>query len=429
MPSPETCATAANIVNDVLHHGHSLDSTAAKRLKLQPAQNHSEIREIAWGSVRWAYRYRRLLQQKLHKPIRSQDTILENLLLCAFYQYEHLNAPDYAITSGAVEAANLLGRGHAKNLVNGVLRAHLRDPAFITAEQEEAQYATPMWLLSCLREAWPDDWKDIVDSYNSRPPLTLRVNTQFTSRSNYMLRLAEAGVDSTASNLSPWAITLAKPRSVLRVPGFSDGLVSVQDAAAQLSPCFLGPLQGLRVLDACAAPGGKTGQLYELATDTTSITAIDLPDRTNLIRENIQRLKGHVDIIDGDVTEPDRWWDGKPYDRIILDAPCSGRGVIRRHPDIRVLRRHTDIPRFSCNQLNMIQQLWPLLRRGGCLLYITCSIFPAENDAVIELLLENTKDACSVPSDYSLGESTRFGRQFLPCSEGDGLYYAIVQKC
>jgi 16S rRNA (cytosine967-C5)-methyltransferase len=244
-----------------------------------------------------------------------------------------------------------------------------------------------------------------------------------------LLRLVKAGVDSTASNLSPWAITLAKPCSVLKVPGFSDGLVSVQDAAAQLSPCFLGPLQGLRVLDACAAPGGKTGQLYELATDTTSITAIDLPGRTNLIRENIQRLKGHVDIVCGDVTEPDRWWDGKPYDRIILDAPCSGSGVIRRHPDIRVLRRHTDIPRFSRNQLNMIQQLWPLLRRGGCLLYITCSILPAENDAVIGLLLENTKDASSVPTDHSLGKSTRFGRQFLPCPEGDGLYYAIVQKC
>ena len=203
----------------------------------------------------------------------------------------------------------------------------------------------------------------------------------------------------------------------------------VQDAAAQLSPCFLGPLQGLRILDACAAPGGKTGQLYELATDSTSITAIDLPGRTHLIHENIQRLKGHVDIIGDDVTEPDRWWDGTPYDRIILDAPCSGTGVIRRHPDIRVLRRHTDIARFSCNQLNMIQQLWPLLCRGGRLLYITCSVLPAENDAVIERLMENTKDACSVPSDYSLGESTRFGRQFLPCAEGDGLYYAIVQKC
>jgi 16S rRNA (cytosine967-C5)-methyltransferase len=167
MPSPEACATAATIVNDVLHHGHSLDSTTAKRLKHQPIKNHSEIREIAWGSVRWAYRYRRLLQQKLHKPIHCQDTILENLLLCAFYQYEHLNAPDYAITSGAVEAANLLGRGHAKNLVNGVLRAHLRDPAFITAEQEEAQYAPPMWLLTCLRDAWPDARKDNVESYTS----------------------------------------------------------------------------------------------------------------------------------------------------------------------------------------------------------------------------------------------------------------------
>ncbi len=429
MPSPEACATAANIVNDVLHHGHSLDSTAAKRLKPQPAESHSEIREIAWGSVRWAYRYRHLLQQKLHKPIRSRDTILENLLLCAFYQYEHLDAPDYAITSGAVEAASLLGRKHAKNLVNGVLRAHLRDPVSITTGQEEAQYATPMWLLSCLRKAWPDDWNDIVNTYNSRPPLTLRANIQLTSRSDYMLRLLKAGVDSTASSLSQWAITLAKPRSVLKVPGFSDGLVSVQDAAAQLSPCFLGPLQGLRILDACAAPGGKTGQLYELATDSTSITAIDLPGRTHLIHENIQRLKGHVDIIGGDVTEPDRWWDGTPYDRIILDAPCSGTGVIRRHPDIRVLRRHSDIARFSCNQLNMIQQLWPLLCRGGRLLYITCSILPAENDAVIERLMENTKDAGSVPSDYSLGESTRFGRQFLPCAEGDGLYYAIVQKC
>ena len=310
MPSPETCATAANIVNDVLHRGHSLDSTAAKRLKHQQAENHSEIREIAWGSIRWAYRYRYLLRQKLHKPIRSQDTILENLLLCAFYQYEHLDAPDYAITSGTVEAASLLGRKHAKNLINGVLRAQLRDPASITTGQEEAQYATPMWLLSCLRKAWPDDWNNIVDTYNSRPPLTLRTNTQLNSRSDYMDRLVKAGVESTASNLSPWAITLAKPRSVLQVPGFSDGLVSVQDAAAQLSPCFLGPLQGLRVLDACAAPGGKTGQLYELATDTTSITAIDLPGRTNLIRENIQRLKGHVNIIGGDVTEPDRWWDG-----------------------------------------------------------------------------------------------------------------------
>jgi len=429
MPSPEACATAANIVNDVLHYRLNLDSTTAKRLKHQRPESHSEIREIAWGSVRWAYRYRTLLEQKLNKPIRSKDSILENLLLCAFYQYEHLDTPDYAVTSGAVEAANLLGRGHAKNLVNGVLRAHLRDPASLRTGQEEAQYATPMWLLSCLREAWPDNWKYIINTYNSRPPLTLRANAQLTSRSDYMRHLVKAGVESTASNLSPWAITLAKPCSVLQVPGFCDGLVSVQDAAAQLSPYFLGPLQGLRVLDACAAPGGKTGQLSELATDSTSITAIDLPGRTNLIHENIQRLKGDVDIVSGDVTEPGRWWDGILYDRIILDAPCSGTGVIRRHPDIRVLRRHSDIPRFSRDQLNMAHKLWPLLRRGGRLLYITCSILPAENDAVIKNLLDNTKDAHSVTNDYSLGERTRFGRQFLPCDEGDGLYYAIVQKC
>ncbi|MEE3288258.1 MAG: 16S rRNA (cytosine(967)-C(5))-methyltransferase RsmB [Pseudomonadota bacterium] len=428
MPTAEACAVAATIVDDVLSRGRTLDSAARDRLRTTRSEGWPEIREIAWGSIRWTYRYRPLLRHRLHKPVRRRESVLENLMLCALYQYDHLDEPEYAITSSTVDAAGILGREHARQLVNAVLRSHLRDRNPDFEANAEFRYATPEWLLSAVRRAWPDNWQEILDNFNLHPPLSLRVNPRHNSREAYLVRLKQAGLSACPSQLSPWAVTLEKPVPVARLPGFADGEVSVQDAAAQLSPLLLGALENIRVLDACAAPGGKTGQLAELTEEGFFLKALDIPDRIHLIEENLQRLGLTAQTSAADATQPDQWWDGEPYDVVLLDAPCSGSGVIRRHPDIRVLRRSSDIPALSDKQLLLLRRLWPVLKPGGRLLYVTCSILPAENDDLVDTFLKLEPEAKISRIDFSHGIETRLGHQFLPGKQGDGLYYAMLHK-
>ena len=428
MPTAEVCAVAATIVNDVLSGGRALDGAAQERLPSIQRKDWPEVREIAWGSIRWVYRYRPLLRNRLHKPLQRRESILENLMLCALYQYNHLDAPEYAITASSVEATRILGHSHRSPLVNGVLRAHLREPNPGLAVDVQHHHATPEWLLAAVRRAWPDDWEDILSIFNHHPPLSLRVNPHRNSRQAYLTELKRSGLNAELSRLSPWAVKLEKPVPVSKLPGFADGDVSVQDAAAQLSPLLLGTLDNCRVLDACAAPGGKTAQLAELGGQAFFLEALDLPERVHLIEDNLRRIGLTVRVSAADATQPGEWWDGEPYDVVLLDAPCSSTGVIRRHPDIRVLRRASDIPKLARKQLLLLSRLWPVLRPGGRLLYITCSILPDENDDLVNAFLASEPTAGVGRMDIKQGIATRNGRQFLPGNDGDGFYYCLLHK-
>ncbi len=429
MPSPEVCATACHTVDDVVQRGRSLDRAAAERLPSLPPSAQGEAREISWGAVRWYYRYQPVLEELFHRPLRQKDKILETLVLCGLYQLDHLNEPDYAVTSSTVETCRLLQREKARGLVNAVLRKYLRQKNENPTRRASAWHSMPGWLIRALHTTWPTEWHTIVQACNERPPLTLRINGRQCQPDRYLRRLTELGLAGFESPVCRSAITLARPLPVHQIPGFSTGDVSIQDAAAQLTPLFTGDLRGRTVLDACAAPGGKTCHLLEVATPQLSVTSLDLPERTQKIKENLTRLGLKAKVISGDATRPDEWWDGNPFDCIIVDAPCSATGVIRRHPDIRIHRRETDIIEFSKRQFDLLRALWPLLNPGGRLVYITCSILPAENDDIIAKFVGTTLDAQVRAVPLDIGIATDYGRQLLPQPGGsDGFFYAALDR-
>ena len=428
MPTADVCARAAQIIHTTIAEGQSLDRSARDLLRDLDSRDQAEAREISWGTVRWWYRYREAIRRKLSRPISNKDRILEALLISGLYQFDHMDEPDYAITSGTVEAARVLGRPRAVGLVNGVLRSWLRDPDRLANLSTESQYATPQWLIDEIKQSWPEDWMDILDSATQKPPMTLRVNPKKTSRARYLDLLSRDAVSATPSDLSPWGVTLLKGRDVSRIPGFEAGMCSVQDEAAQLTPFLCNDFNGGRVLDACAAPGGKTTHLLETLPGIASFTAIDLPGRTSLIRSNLNRLGEKAEVISTDIHDVDRWWDRKPFDLILLDAPCSGTGVLKRHPDIRHHRRPSDIGAFSAKQERLLHSLWPLLARGGHFLYATCSILTTENDNIVRQALDKFSDARIKPFELPSARFTSYGQQILPNAQRDGLYYASLQK-
>jgi 16S rRNA (cytosine967-C5)-methyltransferase len=429
MPSPEVCATACHTVEDVVHRGRSLNRAAAQRLSSLPAAAQREAREISWGAIRWYYRYQPVLSELFHRPLKQNDKILEILVLCGLYQLDHLDEPDYAITSSTVETCRLLQREKARGLVNAVLRNYLRQKNRNPVSPTSAWHSMPEWLIRALHATWPIEWQAIVHACNEKPPLTLRINVRQCGPESYLQHLAGLGLTGFKSPVYGSAITLARPLPVDQIPGFSAGDVSVQDAAAQLTPYFTGDLRGRTVLDACASPGGKTCHLLEVATPQPSVTALDLPARTQKIEENLARLRLEAKVISGDATRPDEWWDGNPFDCIVVDAPCSATGVIRRHPDIRIHRRESDIIEFSKLQLDLLRALWPLLNPGGRLVYITCSILPGENDDIIEQFVGTTFDAQVRAIPLDIGIATDYGRQLLPQPGGsDGFFYSALDR-
>jgi 16S rRNA (cytosine967-C5)-methyltransferase len=428
MPTAEVCAVAARIVHDVVTQGRSLEMAAKKHLNSVPARRSSETREIAWGALRWWHRYQGVLSRQLHRPLRARDRILESLLVCGLYQYDHLDEPDYAVTASTVDAAALLGAPKATSLINAVLRSHLRAKTSAGPASDEELFATPRWLLNAIRKAWPNQWNQVLETANRKPPMTLRVNSLQMPRDEYLEWLRQQGFSAQASTLSPWGVILDKPVSVAELPGFAAGKVSIQDAAAQMTPIFCQPAQGARVLDACAAPGGKCTHLLEVYPQIKSLTALDRPGRTEAISDNLTRLGLTAKLIADDVLQPETWWDGQLFDLIVLDAPCSGTGVMRRHPDIRHHRRASDIIAYARTQAQMAARLWPLLAPGGQLLYITCSVLPEENDGP---LLELHRRHSGIKQDkptVSGALTTELGNQFLPNEEHDGLYFASLFK-
>jgi 16S rRNA (cytosine967-C5)-methyltransferase len=390
------------------------------------------VQELVYGTLRWYFRLEAVLAQLLRKPLRKGDMELHCLLLLGLYQLDRMALPERVAVHETVQAVRALRREWASGLVNAVLRAFQRRRAElerIVLADEQARYAHPRWLIRQVEADWPERLADIFAAGNERPPFCLRVNRRRLTRSEYLELLQVRGIRALPIPETEQGVQLEAPMPVTRVPGFSAGDVSVQDGAAQLAAVLLDVHPGMRVLDACAAPGGKTAHLLERHPDI-EVTALDIDaDRLARVQDNLQRLGLRARLLAADAGRVAAWWDGRPFDRILLDAPCSGTGVIRRHPDIKVLRRAADIEGLVARQSELLNTLWPLLVPGGILLYCTCSILKAENSAGVAGFLEVHGDARERPLAPARPGFPAFGRQILPGENGmDGFFYACLLK-
>lgn len=429
-------ATAAEIVDAVVTQGRSLDAALQENEGRILPEDRPVLRLLCYGALRQHWRLRARIDTLLDRPLKKRDGVINSLLAIGLYQITDTRIPDHAVVSQTVEAARLLRRPKYASLINAVLRRFLRDTASNNMPDVGAAVLDhPDWLIKAIATDWPDDWSDIIAANNARAPMWLRVNSAYGSAADYLQRLRQHDVDAELLDAAPQAIRLVEPLPVDRLPGFADGHVSVQDAAAQLAaPWLLGDLGG-RVLDACAAPGGKSGHLLELGGANIALTCID-KDKTRLrgVNENLDRLGLDATVIAADASNPGEWWDSRPFNGILLDAPCSATGVIRRHPDIKLLRRADDIEELGRTQSAMLDALWPLLAPGGRLLYVTCSVLAAENEAVVGCFLQDNPNARenNVLQNNNIRDLMRqkaCGFQVLPGMAGlDGFYYASLEK-
>jgi 16S rRNA (cytosine967-C5)-methyltransferase len=429
-------AAAAEVVDAVVAQGRSLDDALAGNERRVAGADSGILRFICYGALRHHWQLKAWIDELLERPLKRRDSVIEALLAVGLYQLADSRIPDHAAVSQTVEAARILRRPKLAPLVNAILRRALRDRIFDTeSSDDQVTYNHPQWMLDRLAADWPDDWQSIVAANNDRAPMWLRVNPACHTVEEYRLRLLENEIAAEPSAIAPQALRLAEPLPVDALPGFADGCVSVQDAAAQLAAvCLAEDLAG-RVLDACAAPGGKSGHLLELCGRDIDLTCIDNDaSRLGRVTENLDRLGLDATLVGADASNPDQWWDGVPFDAVLLDAPCSASGVIRRHPDIKLLRRQSDIGRLAATQLQLLAALWRLLAPGGRLLYVTCSVFAEENEGVVAKFLEDRDDAREeeVLQDYNIRDVMRhraYGYQVLPGTAGmDGFYYASLKK-
>ncbi len=423
---------AVQVITQVLHKGRSLSGALPATLPTVASGERGLCQELCYGTLRWHPRLERLLERLLDKPLKKRDRDIHILLLIGLYQLIQLNIPAHAAVSATVEVTRQLNKAWARGLVNALLRRFLREQESLSAQLDQdpvSATAHPGWLLDALRQDWPEQWGSITAANNAHPPMTLRVNRNHHGRKAYLEELAQHGIAASAASHAPDAVTLDSPLPVDALPGFAEGRVSVQDAAAQLAAGIVDPQPGERILDACAAPGGKTGHLLEYCP-TIDLTALELEaDRLVRIRENLERLGLHARLSCGDASDPATWWDGQPFDRILLDAPCSATGVIRRHPDIKLLRRPDDIAQLARLQQQILNALWPLLKTGGRLVYATCSVMRRENALQVANFLAEREDCVELPLDVPWGTGESVGRQILPGQDGmDGFYYACLEK-
>lgn len=423
---------SVGIIEKVLVEGRSLTNLLAfEKNQFDDPRDQAFTRALCFGVLRWYSLLRALLTPYLKKPLRKRDRDLEILLLTGLYQLGWMQTPGHAAVGETVAVCTALNKSWATALVNGVLRNYQRSGMPITDETlcDSVACAHPDWLYQRLRRAWPEQIDEITAANNSQAPMWLRVNRLRGSRDDYLSRLTAAGIEAEVSSLAVDALRLSAPQPVDELPRFNDGLVSVQDGAAQMAAELLPMAANHRVLDACAAPGGKTAHLLERQPGI-DLTALDISaERSQKIRENLERLGLKAQLAVGDAARPENWWDGKAFDAILLDAPCSATGVIRRHPDIKWLRRSSDLDTLVQTQGHLLLQLWPLLRRGGILLYATCSILPAENTELITTFTHCQSDAETHTLDTDWGRPTVTGRQLLPGEHHmDGFFYAALHK-
>lgn len=427
-------ALAAKTLTAVLYQSVSLSQALPQQLATQPKLRDPQlVQAICYGVLRHYYQLEALLKQLMNKPLKAKEADLEVLLIVGLYQLKFLSVPQHVVLNETVNAAKQLGKSWATGLVNGILRQFLREQDSLSAIKSpslEEQYNHPAWLIEAIKEAWPTQWQTILAANQAHPPMTLRVNVNRTSVADYEKLLQEKDIPVVTAPYANSALTLVSPTSVEQLPFFKEGYISVQDAASQMAAILLDCPADARVLDACAAPGGKTCHLLEHYSAIKELVAVDIDaDRVTKIKENLGRLKLKATLKIGDACQPKKWWDGQLFDRILCDAPCSATGVIRRHPDIKYLREESDLESLPSQQLAILTALWPLLKTGGKLVYSTCSILPQENANVIARFLqqEPTANIEIIKAEWGIQQS--FGRQILPGQDGmDGFYYAVLTK-
>ena len=418
---------AADCVSEVIK-GHNLNQVFERRFEhhqnITPQQKSVAI-FLAYGAIRFLGENQFFIQQLIDKKITNKK--IEALLCVALFQLNHDQSTDFTVVNEAVEAAKLINKSWAGSFVNGVLRNFIRQKEKLQKElknNEEAFYSYPVWWINLIKQNYPKDWESILLNGNKHPPLTLRINERKTNLKQYEEKLKSEAISYRV--LGNTALELAQPTPVEKIPGFMDGEVSIQDFGAQLAAKLLDLQDGQICLDACSAPGGKTGHMLEIA-DIELVSIDQQKDRLYKVKENLERLHLHAYLKCADLAAVNTWWNEKLFDRILLDAPCSASGVVRRHVDIKWLRRPRDIEMFAKQQEAMLEAMWQLLKKGGKLLYATCSIFYDENQKVINHFIKEHTDAkevkWSVDSEYS-----KYENQLIPSENHDGFFYALLEK-
>ncbi|WP_133405407.1 16S rRNA (cytosine(967)-C(5))-methyltransferase RsmB [Parashewanella tropica] len=421
-------ALAAKALYAVLEQGISLSvALPEQQKKLSNGKDKGLLAELCYGVLRVLPQLDKRVSDCLSKPFKNKQRVLHQLLLVGCYQLYFTRIPEHAAISETAEACRQLRFEGLVKVINGVLRNIQRNQTELSADNPVLEFNTPNWLIKHLQAAYPDAWKSIIEQSHQRPPMWLRNNQQAQSREQYLSQLSEAGIEATAGK-SKDAILLEQATDVMQLPNFAQGAVSVQDAAAQWAAWLLEPKDNELILDACAAPGGKTCHILEQAPNA-QVIAVDFDEkRLARVNENLERLNVSAQTIHGDAANIDSWWQGDKFDRILLDAPCSATGVIRRHPDIKWLRQSKDIEELAKLQSQILDHCWQWLKPGGTLLYATCSILPEENAEQIKAFLARQSDA-KLEGFAEQNSQDSIGWQITPGeSNMDGFYYARLKK-
>ncbi|EOB1206883.1 16S rRNA (cytosine(967)-C(5))-methyltransferase RsmB [Photobacterium damselae] len=420
-------AAAAQVIYQVVDQGQSLSTALPAAQQQIKERDQALLQEICYGVLRWLPRLESITQKLMDKPLKGKQRVFHHLILVGLYQLGYMRIPAHAAVAETVNATKNLKKPQLRGLVNAILRNYQRQQQELDAQavsHDAGKYGHPSWLLKLLKQAYPNDVDAICAANNTKAPMWLRVNRQHHNRDEYRKLLDAEGIATELHPQAGDALRLLSPCDVYKLPGFEQGWVSVQDAAAQLAIEYLQPQAGELILDCCAAPGGKTAHILE-HVPSAQVVAIDCDEhRLTRVHDNLQRLNLQAKVLCADARYPEKWWDGDKFDRILLDAPCSATGVIRRHPDIKWLRRGEDIAALAQLQAEIFDAMWLQLKSGGTLVYATCSITPQENRDQVSAFLARTADATLVGS-----EATNPGRQILPGEENmDGFYYAALQK-
>jgi len=424
---------AAQTVQKVIFNSQSLSEVLPQALaKVNEVTARSAIQDLTYNALRWYFQLNTVLNFLLNSPLKNKDGDITCILLIGLYEIFHTDKPEYAIVNETVAYATAAKKSWAKGLINAALRRSIREKQKILieiAKEEQSEYAHPDWIINFLHQQWPSKWQTILKENNKLPPMWLRVNQQKTTTENYKKLLQEKDYNSFLDKELPMALLLEKPVGVQQLPHFEKGFCSVQDAAGQYATQLLDLQNGMRVLDACAAPGSKTCHILETGLSLEVIAIEKSATRTELLKENLQRLEVSAQLIIDDAMNIQDWWDEKLFDRILLDVPCSATGVIRRHPDIKLLRKESDMAELVQTQQKLLKTLWQTLKPGGKLLYSTCSMFSQENSEIIKWFLENEADAKLIPITIAEGVDTGFGIQLFPGDlSRDGFFYALLGK-
>ncbi|MAL50214.1 MULTISPECIES: 16S rRNA (cytosine(967)-C(5))-methyltransferase RsmB [unclassified Methylophaga] len=423
--------SAAALVIQRVIQGQSLNTAFVDISKRLDETQRPLFQQLTYGVIRWFFALESILQQLLSKPLKTKDADVQALLLVGIYQLRSLRIPDHAALSETVNASKRLNKQWASGLINACLRNYQRQQKTLEetlAEQTVTEYAHPAWLIEKYQADWPDLWQDILSANNQQPPMMLRVNSREYSQSEYLELLEKATIPGIAIENCPQGILLQQACDVFALPGFVEGAVSVQDGAAQQVVDLLDLQPNQRILDACSAPGGKTCHILERFPNN-EVIAVDISqERLKQVEENLSRLNLSANCLAADASNPQNWWNGEQFDRILIDAPCTGSGVIRRHPDIKLLRKAEDIEQLVRQQQALLDNLWPLLKPDGLLIYTTCSALKQENELQIEAFLQRQPEAMEQLPSRAPARRVSFGYQLLPGDNHlDGFYYACLR--